>query len=219
MTWWAMPLSVAPRCWPRGPTTAPRRMRHWPPKWPTTGPCSSSVRLTTSTSSSLTSHSPPRSGAALSRCWWQPGSTWRCWPDGGGTARPECPVVAPGPPSCDLERGLGTSGHTEFGDQRGDPLAYHVLRQCRLAGDLPVRLSDGNEPQHPPLLRAQGAEPVVGVQRIGDAVDEQGHQSGVQERTAPGNLLHVSHQVPAPELLEHVAGRSGHDAGVESLVV
>ena len=109
--------------------------------------------------------------------------------------------------------------HAQLGEQPGDVVLDRLLGEEEMLTDLPVGQALADQLEDPLLLRRQPREGV----RLGRLAAQPRHElagrPGVEHRLPGRDGTHRAHQVGAPDLLEHVPGRTRHDRVHQRVVI
>jgi two-component system, NarL family, sensor histidine kinase DevS len=109
--------------------------------------------------------------------------------------------------------------HAQLGEQAGDVVLDRLLGEEELLPDLPVGQALADQLEDPLLLRGQPREGVLLGRLTAQPRHELAGRPGVEHRLPGRDGAHRAHQVGAPDLLEHVPGRTRHDRVHQRVVI
>ena len=115
--------------------------------------------------------------------------------------------------------GLGPALHAQLGEERGDVVLDGLLGEEEALADLPVGQALADQLKDPPLLLGQPGQRVGALRLIAHPLHDPAGRLRVEQGLPGGDRAHRADQVGAADLLEHIAGRPGHDRVEERLVV
>ena len=115
--------------------------------------------------------------------------------------------------------GLGPALHAQLGEERGNVVLDRLLGEEQALADLPVGQALADQLKDPPLLLGQPGQRVGALRLVAHPLHDPAGRLRVEQGPPGGDRAHRADQVGAADLLEHIAGRPGHDRVEERLVV
>jgi signal transduction histidine kinase len=109
--------------------------------------------------------------------------------------------------------------HAQLGEQAGDVVLDRLLGEEEVLPDLPVGESLADQLKNPLLLRGQPGEGILLGRLAAQPRHELTRRPRVEHRLPGRDRAHRAHKVGAPDLLQHVPGRAGHDRVHQRVVV